>query len=163
MGWVSAALALLLVAGVAGWQLGWFDRFLDEDEPPTDDPASVAPPPEVDVPPVRTPRPVAPAADARTRLDTVAVESAMTDYLTNRNLGRHVLAAVAPLNGNSGYGYGSSAGRPRDPGVDHQGGHVGGRPVPPGSRPRLRDAHRPRARRRHAASWCWSAAVTRSC
>ncbi len=110
VGWVAAALALLLVAGVAGWQLGWFADFLEEDEPPTDDPASVAPPPEVDVPPVRTPRPVAPAADARTRLDTVAVESAVTGFLTNRNLGRHVLAAVAPLNGNSGYGYGSSAG-----------------------------------------------------
>uniref|UniRef100_UPI001C7F42C0 hypothetical protein n=1 Tax=Nocardioides pelophilus TaxID=2172019 RepID=UPI001C7F42C0 len=53
VGWVSAALALLLVAGVAGWQLGWFDRFADDGAGLPEDPAAVAPPPEVDVPPVR--------------------------------------------------------------------------------------------------------------
>ena len=101
VGWVSAALALLLVAGVAGWQLGWFDRFLDEDPQQPTDPAEVAPPPEVDVPPVRRPRAVAAAADDRVRLDPTAVEAAVTGYLTNRNLGRDVIAAVAPLNGSS--------------------------------------------------------------
>jgi serine-type D-Ala-D-Ala carboxypeptidase/endopeptidase (penicillin-binding protein 4) len=116
VGWVSAALALLLVAGVAGWQLGWFERFLDEDPQPPTDPAEVAPPPEVDVPPVRPPPAVATAADGRVRLDDAEVEAAVSGYLTNRNLGRDVIAAVAPLGGNSdGYSFapsGSSLGTP---------------------------------------------------
>lgn len=116
VGWVSAALALLLVAGVAGWQLGWFERFLDEDPQPPTDPAEVAPPPEVDVPPVRRPPAVATAADGRVRLDDAEVEAAVAGYLTNRNLGRDVIAAVAPLGGNSdGYSFapsGSSLGTP---------------------------------------------------
>lgn len=109
VGWVSAALALLLVAGVAGWQLGWFDDLLGQDGGQTADPAAVAPPPEVDVPPVRRPRPVARPADGRVRLDTAAVESAITGYLGDRDLGRHVLAAVAPLTGGDGYSFGSGA------------------------------------------------------
>jgi D-alanyl-D-alanine carboxypeptidase/D-alanyl-D-alanine-endopeptidase (penicillin-binding protein 4) len=116
VGWVSAALALLLVAGVAGWQLGWFDRFLDEDPQQPSDPAEVAPPPEVDVPPVRRPPAVADAADGRLRLDAAAVESAVGGYLANRNLGRDVIAAVAPLEGTSdGYSFspsGSTLGTP---------------------------------------------------
>ena len=116
VGWVSAALALLLVAGVAGWQLGWFERFLDEDPQQPTDPAEVAPPPEVDVPPVRRPPAVASAADGRVRLDVAEVEAAVTGYLTNNNLGRDVIAAVAPLGGNSdGYSFapsGSSLGTP---------------------------------------------------
>jgi len=99
VGWVSAALALLLVAGVAGWQLGWFDRFADDEADPPADPAAVAPPPEVDVPPVRRPRPVAHAADGDARLDAAAVDAAISGYLGDRDLGRHVLAAVAPLDG----------------------------------------------------------------
>jgi serine-type D-Ala-D-Ala carboxypeptidase/endopeptidase (penicillin-binding protein 4) len=109
VGWVSALLALLLVLGIAGWQLGWLDRFLDDDAAPTDDPASVAPPPEVDVPPVRRPDPVAAPADGRVRLDAAAVESAITDYLSDRDLGKSVLAAVAPLNGGTdGFSFASS-------------------------------------------------------
>lgn len=102
VGWVSAALALLLVAGVAGWQLGWFDRFADDGAGPPEDPAAVAPPPEVDVPPVRRPRPVAPPADGDARLDAAAVDAAIAGYLSDRDLGRHVLAAVAPLEGSGG-------------------------------------------------------------
>ena len=109
VGWVSAALALVLVAGVAGWQLGWFDDFLGDDVEQPGDPAAVAPPPEVDVPPVRRPRVVAPAADDRFRLDPAEVEAAVTGYLTDRNLGRDVVAAVAPLDGASdGYSFASS-------------------------------------------------------
>lgn len=109
VGWLSAALALLLVAGVAGWQLGWFDDLLEDDPRQPVDPAEVAPPPEVDVPPVRRPRAVAPAADGKVRLDAVDVEAAITGYLTNRNLGRDVIAAVAPLDGTGdGYSFASS-------------------------------------------------------
>ncbi len=111
VGWVSALLALLLVAGVAGWQLGWFDDFLDDEaEPPVDDPAAVAPPPELDVPPVRKPRPVAVPADGGAPLDDAAVETAVADYLDTPALGPHVLAAVAPLDRpGQRYLWGSSA------------------------------------------------------
>lgn len=106
VGWVAAALALVLVAAVAGWQLGWFDGLVDDDPaPPDDDPAAVAPPPEVEAPPVREPRPVAKAADARARLDRTAVERALGRYLRNRDLGPHVLATAAPLTGRNGYDY----------------------------------------------------------
>jgi D-alanyl-D-alanine carboxypeptidase/D-alanyl-D-alanine-endopeptidase (penicillin-binding protein 4) len=109
VGWLSAALALLLVAGVAGWQLGWFDDLLEDDPRQPVDPAEVAPPPEIDVPPVRRPRAVATAADGTVRLDAVDVEAAITGYLTNRNLGRDVMAAVAPLDGTSaGYSFASA-------------------------------------------------------
>ena len=109
VGWVSAVLALLLVAGVAGWQAGWFDDLLGDDTEQPADPAQVAPPPEVDVPPVRRPRAVATTADGRVRLDAVDVEAAVTGYLTDRNLGRDVIAAVAPLEGSSdGFSYASS-------------------------------------------------------
>ncbi|WP_147381424.1 D-alanyl-D-alanine carboxypeptidase/D-alanyl-D-alanine endopeptidase [Nocardioides immobilis] len=100
VGWVSAALALLLVAVVGGWQLGWLADLLGDDADQPIDPASVAPPPGLDVPPVRKPRAVAPAADAG-RLDLAAVESALAGNLSDRDLGRSVLAAVAPLTGNS--------------------------------------------------------------
>ena len=109
VGWVSAALALLLVAGVAGWQLGWFDRFLDEDRDRPVDPATVAPPPGVDVPPVRKPRVVAPAADDA-RLDVAAVDAAVSGFLADRDLGRNVLAAVAPLTGGTARFSSSSSG-----------------------------------------------------
>jgi D-alanyl-D-alanine carboxypeptidase/D-alanyl-D-alanine-endopeptidase (penicillin-binding protein 4) len=73
------------------------------------DPAEVAPPPEVDVPPIERPRAVAPAADGRVRLDAADVEAAVTRYLTNRNLGRDVIASVAPLDGTGdGYSFASA-------------------------------------------------------
>ena len=109
VGWVSAGLALLLVLAVAGWQLGWLDRFTDDDTPPADNPATVAPPPEVDVPPVERPRDVAPVADLSPRLDTAAVEAALSSYLRKKDLGRHVVAAVEPLRGGgAGYDFSSS-------------------------------------------------------
>ncbi|MEZ0577770.1 D-alanyl-D-alanine carboxypeptidase/D-alanyl-D-alanine-endopeptidase [Nocardioides sp. MH1] len=109
VGWVSAALALLLVLAVAGWQLGWLDRFGGDDAPPSDDPAAVAPPPEVDVPPVRRPHAVAPVADLSPQLDISAVEAALRPFLRDRDLGRHVVAAVAPLRG-GGRGYDLTSG-----------------------------------------------------
>jgi D-alanyl-D-alanine carboxypeptidase/D-alanyl-D-alanine-endopeptidase (penicillin-binding protein 4) len=109
VGWVAAGLALLLVLAIAGWQLGWLDRFLDDEAPPTDDPAAVAPPPEVDVPPVKRPHPVAPVADLSARLDTAAVEAALKAYLHDHDLGRHVVAAVEPLRGGgAGFDYASN-------------------------------------------------------
>jgi D-alanyl-D-alanine carboxypeptidase/D-alanyl-D-alanine-endopeptidase (penicillin-binding protein 4) len=97
VGWVSAVLALLLVAGVAGWQLGWFDDYLEDDAEPPVGPAAIAPPPELDLPPGHKPRPAAAPADGAAELDSAAVETAVAGYLDTRALGPHVLAAVAPL------------------------------------------------------------------
>ncbi|UMG93910.1 D-alanyl-D-alanine carboxypeptidase/D-alanyl-D-alanine-endopeptidase [Nocardioides sp. TF02-7] len=97
--WLAALLALVVVAGVMGWRLGWLDRLLEEDDDAPVDPAAVAPPPEVDVPPIRRPRPVAPPADEDGPLDAAAVEAALAGHLADRDLGRNVLAAVGPLDG----------------------------------------------------------------
>ena len=153
VGWVSAALALLLVAGVAGWQLGWFERFLDEDPQQPTDPAEVAPPPEVDVPPVRRPPAVATAADGRVRLDAAAGRG-----------GRHRLPDQSQPRPRRDRGRGAARRQQRRllvralrivaryPRVDHQGRDVGRRAVPARPGPRLRDHHRARARRRYAAA-----------
>ncbi|WP_188113479.1 D-alanyl-D-alanine carboxypeptidase/D-alanyl-D-alanine endopeptidase [Nocardioides humilatus] len=110
VGWVSAALALVLVLAVAGWQLGWLDGLGDDDAaPPVDDPAAVAPPPEVDVAPVKKPRAVAPVADLSPTLDVPAVEAALKRFLRDKDLGPHVVAAVEPLRGGGrGYEFASS-------------------------------------------------------
>lgn len=101
--WLAGALAVLLVAaGVVSWRLGWAEDWIDairgDDATTPPDPAAVAPPPGLDLPPVREPKPVAPRA-ASTPLDEAAIEQAMASYLADDDLGRHVLAAVAPLTG----------------------------------------------------------------
>ena len=98
-----AGLALLLVAGgVVLWQGGWAEEWWEQwrgDDAAPANPAQVAPPPEVDVPAVRRPRPVAVPADADGPLDAAAVEAAVAGHLADRDLGRNVLAAVATLEG----------------------------------------------------------------
>lgn len=100
---LAAAVVLLLVAaGAVVWQLGWAEEWWDSwrgDDPPSDDPAAVAPPPEVDVPAVRRPPAVAPEADTDASLVRAEVAAALGSHLADRDLGRHVLAAVAPLDG----------------------------------------------------------------
>ncbi len=66
---------------------------------PSDDPAAVAPPEGLDLPPVVTPPVVAPAAPGKGALDGVAVRRTLLPYLEDADLGRHVLAEVAPLAG----------------------------------------------------------------
>lgn len=106
-GWLKWLVALLVVAllagGVASWRLGyaedWIDALRGDDELPAD-PADVAPPPEVDIPPVDpAPPAIARAADGRGPLDRAAIERAVAGYLGDKDLGKHVLAAVAPLEG----------------------------------------------------------------
>ncbi len=99
--WLSGALVVLLLAagGVAwqqGWAADWWDRW-QQGEPRTDEPAGVAAPPEVDVDPVIRPDPVAAPAILAPALDADAVETALAGRLRDRDLGQHVLAAVAPL------------------------------------------------------------------
>ncbi|HWJ81882.1 MAG TPA: D-alanyl-D-alanine carboxypeptidase/D-alanyl-D-alanine-endopeptidase [Nocardioides sp.] len=100
--WLSALLVLaLVVAGGVAWRLGyvddWLDRLGGDDAAPG--PADVAPPPDVDIPPIVRPPDLARPADGSARLDEDAIARAVRGYLGDKDLGRHVLAAVAPLDG----------------------------------------------------------------
>ncbi len=101
----------LLAGGGVAWQTGaaerwWHDLRADAGTPA--DPAAVAPPPEVDVPPVVVPDALAPTADGTAALDAGAVEQALSP-LRSAALGRHVIAAVGPLEG-TGYAYEAAEG-----------------------------------------------------
>ncbi|WP_408897852.1 D-alanyl-D-alanine carboxypeptidase/D-alanyl-D-alanine-endopeptidase [Nocardioides sp. R1-1] len=109
---LAGGLVLALLAGAAvAWQTGWAQRWWDElraDAGTPADPAAVAPPPEVDVPPVVVPGAVAVAADGTAPLDPQAVRQALAP-LDSPDLGRHVIAAVGPLAG-SGLAYEAAEG-----------------------------------------------------
>jgi serine-type D-Ala-D-Ala carboxypeptidase/endopeptidase (penicillin-binding protein 4) len=103
-------LVLLLVAGgIATWRYDLVDEVRDrlqagEPDAPTEpaDPAEVAPPPGVEVPEVVAPPAVARTSDLDRGLDAAAVRRVLAPYLRGRDardLGRHVLAEVAPLEG----------------------------------------------------------------
>ncbi|MFA6298619.1 MAG: D-alanyl-D-alanine carboxypeptidase/D-alanyl-D-alanine-endopeptidase [Nocardioides sp.] len=97
---IGILLALaLIVGGVASWHYGLVDRWLDRDQPsPGADPVTVAAPDGLDLPPVTSPPQVA-AAVRSGALSAAAVRKALAPYLADPDLGRHVLAAVAPLTG----------------------------------------------------------------
>lgn len=98
--WLVALLVLALVAGgVATWRLELLDDWFDEAPMAPAEPAAVAPPPGLELPPVTVPPAVARALRERPRLDPAAVRRAVQSDLRDRDLGRHVLAAVAPLGG----------------------------------------------------------------
>lgn len=99
-GTVVLLLALVLVVGAAvAWRDGLLDRWLDDDIALPSDPAAIAPPEGLDLPQVTAPPAVAPALAGQQRVDTGAVRLALADYLSDRDLGRHVLAEVAALDG----------------------------------------------------------------
>lgn len=111
---VAALLGLVLVAGgVVAWQSGqaeeWWHELRGDAQAPAD-PAAVAAPPEVDVPDVVRPAALAPAAAGAGPLDRAAIAAALAP-LRDRDLGPHVLAAVAPLTG-SGFAYQATEGTP---------------------------------------------------
>ena len=97
--WLAALVVLLLVAGGAAWQTGWaqewYDDLLGDDELPAD-PAAVAAPPEVEVEAVVRPPALAQPADGAATLDQAALTRALAQ-LNDRDLGKHVIAAVGPL------------------------------------------------------------------
>ncbi|GAA1511071.1 D-alanyl-D-alanine carboxypeptidase/D-alanyl-D-alanine endopeptidase [Nocardioides humi] len=99
---LAAVLVVALLAGAGlAWQTGWAEQWWDElrsDAGTPADPAAVAPPPEVDVPPVVVPDALAPAADGTAPLDAAAIRQALAP-LDSPDLGRHVIAAVGPLEG----------------------------------------------------------------
>lgn len=92
----------LVAGGAVAWRTGWAEDRWDDwragDAVAETDPAAVAAPEELELPDVVPPSEVAPAADAATTLDEAAVRRALRG-LGDRDLGRHVLAAVAPLEG----------------------------------------------------------------
>jgi D-alanyl-D-alanine carboxypeptidase/D-alanyl-D-alanine-endopeptidase (penicillin-binding protein 4) len=89
----------LVVGGIATWRYDLLDRWLDDDPSQPAEPAAIAPPPGLELPPVDVPEAVARPLPDRPRLDRAAVRRAVQSDLSDRDLGRHVLAAVAPLGG----------------------------------------------------------------
>ncbi|WP_207008454.1 D-alanyl-D-alanine carboxypeptidase/D-alanyl-D-alanine endopeptidase [Nocardioides aromaticivorans] len=92
----------LLAGGGVAWRTGtaeewWHDLRGDGAEQPAD-PAAVAPPPEVDVPDVVRPKALARPAAGAGALDRAAIAAALRP-LADKDLGKHVLAAVGPLDG----------------------------------------------------------------
>ncbi len=105
-GWVVVLLVLLLVAGgAATWRYDLYDDYVaprvddwfgDGAQPAEPDPITVAPPPGLELPAVVRPPAVAEPVDSAP-LSTADIRAALTPYLDDKDLGRHVVAAVAPL------------------------------------------------------------------
>lgn len=94
---VVLVLALLLAAGAA-LQLDAGPRWLGWDWPsPVDEPAAVAPPQGLDLPPVRRAVPVAEPLAATGELDPAAVRRTIRPFLRRADVGRRLSVAVAPL------------------------------------------------------------------
>lgn len=99
-GTVVLLLVLALVVSAAGaWRYGLLDRWLTDDVALPSDPAAILAPEGLDLPRVTAPRPVARALAAGQRIDGDAVRRTLAGYLADPDLGRHVLAEVAPLDG----------------------------------------------------------------
>lgn len=98
--WVPALLVVALLAGAAAvWRFDLVDRWYAAQAPdPLTEPAAVPPPEGIDVHPLPEPEPVAEPADGG-RLVVAAVRRALASGLDDRDLGRSVHAAVAPLTG----------------------------------------------------------------
>ena len=100
MHWLPVVLVLaLLGAAAAGYRFELGERWFGVEEPdPVREPAAVAPPEGLEVPALERPSAVAAAAPSRA-LSRPAVRSALARGLRDRDLGRSVHAAVAPLDG----------------------------------------------------------------
>ena len=101
---VLVVVLMLVAGGVAVVRYDVLDRFRGDRDPssvPTSGPAEVAPPVGVDVPEVVAPPEVALVSAATAQVDPTAVRRALQRYLRDRKLGSHVLAEVAPLDGDT--------------------------------------------------------------
>lgn len=94
---VGVLLLALVAAGVATWRYDLVDRYLRTGEPAANaDPIEIAAPAGLELPPVLSP----PALAGTLRsapLSEAKVRRALAPYLADKDLGPHVLAAVAPL------------------------------------------------------------------
>ncbi len=98
--WLPVLLVLVLLgAAVAGYRFDLGERWFGTEQPdPVEEPAAVAPPEGLEVPALGRPAPVAGAAEQDT-LSGAAVRRALAPGLRDRDLGKSVHAAVAPLEG----------------------------------------------------------------
>ena len=99
--WVPVVLVLLLLVGAGAayrFDLGaaWFGP---GDADPGTDPAAVAPPDGLTLPRLTAPGPVVETDDAPGRLVPAKVRAAVAPFLSDADLGRHVVVAVGALGG----------------------------------------------------------------
>jgi serine-type D-Ala-D-Ala carboxypeptidase/endopeptidase (penicillin-binding protein 4) len=101
LGWLPVALVLVvLAAAVASWQLDVGERLGWAPPDPRTDPAAVAPPLGLTLPEWSAPEPVAAAVPATgDGVLPARVRAAIGKGLRDRDLGRHVVAAVGALSG----------------------------------------------------------------
>jgi serine-type D-Ala-D-Ala carboxypeptidase/endopeptidase (penicillin-binding protein 4) len=109
--WLPTVLVLaLLAAAVASYRLDLGPRYLPWlSVDPGSEPAAIAPPEGVALPPWTEPAPVSSVVPPARRghVDPAAVAAALTPGLDDKDLGRHVVAAVGDLNGDGpGWTYG---------------------------------------------------------
>lgn len=101
--WVPTLLVLALVAAAfASYRLDLGPRYLPWlSVDPVAEPAAIAPPAGVALPEWADPAPVSPVVPPAERghVDPVAVAAALAPGLRDKDLGRHVVAAVGDLNG----------------------------------------------------------------
>jgi len=97
---VALLVVALLLGGVAAWRLDLVGHLGDDDEPSAGEPtgpAAVAPPPGLELPELTEPAPVDAPLTPPGRVDPALVRAAVTPYLSDPVLGRHVVGAVADL------------------------------------------------------------------
>jgi D-alanyl-D-alanine carboxypeptidase/D-alanyl-D-alanine-endopeptidase (penicillin-binding protein 4) len=102
---LGVLLVLVIVAAASTVWTDAYDKYVDPridkwfgDEPakPPPDPVTVAPPPGLELPAVTRPAAAADVVDSAP-LSPAEVRTALAPYLNDADLGRHVVAAVAPL------------------------------------------------------------------
>lgn len=97
--WLATLLVLVLVgSAVAAYRLDWGGRYLGWGPDADTDPAAVAPPAGLTLPELPATRPVAVPAGSST-VDPTEVTAALTPGLSDKDLGRHVVATVGDLGG----------------------------------------------------------------
>ncbi|WP_182525535.1 D-alanyl-D-alanine carboxypeptidase/D-alanyl-D-alanine endopeptidase [Nocardioides dongkuii] len=110
--WLALLVVLALTTGIAAtYRYDLADRWFPRDPAGPVDPAAVAPPSGLDLPALVAPSAVAAPVAARPP-DEAAVRRALAPYLRDRDLGRHVLAAVGGLRGPATYSLGGGTAIP---------------------------------------------------
>ncbi len=99
--WLPTLLVLALLGGAAAaYRLDWGPRYLGwYGDDVTNNPAAVAPPAGLDFPQWTAAPVVAASTGAAASLDPAAVETALAPGLSDKSLGKHVVAAVGDLRG----------------------------------------------------------------